>query len=388
MSIKMIIGADLVPTKSNFDMFSTGNDEELFGRDLIVKLRSMDFTVFNLEVPLANHENPIKKCGPNLIAPTSTIKGLHAVNPHFFTLANNHILDQGEKGLYSTMQTLDEYGIAYAGAGKNLAEATKPYIYKKNGLKVGIYCCAEHEFSIAGEKTVGVNPFDPLESLEHITELKKCCDYVVVLYHGGKEHYRYPAPYLQKVCRKIVDNGADLVICQHSHCIGCEEKWNNSTIIYGQGNFLFDDCDEECWQTSLLLELEFLDDKKGICINYLPLKKQGNKVRIATSSYGKKILEDFRKRSDDILIKGFVSEQYDILANEMKWQYLGVCSGKIKKNILYRILNKLTINAFSKKFLSHIYGTNEKLNIQNYVECEAHRNLMIQAIKVDMQQER
>ena len=43
-------------------------------------------------------------------------------------------------------------------------------------------------------------------------ELKKQCDYVIVLYHGGKEHYRYPSPYLQKVCRKIVDKGADIVV--------------------------------------------------------------------------------------------------------------------------------------------------------------------------------
>ena len=58
--------------------------------------------------------------------------------------------------------------------------------------------------------------------------------------NGGKEHYRYPSPDLQKICRKFIDKGADLVVCQHSHCIGCEEKYNHGTIVYGQWNFLFD----------------------------------------------------------------------------------------------------------------------------------------------------
>lgn len=81
---------------------------------------------------------------------------------------------------------------------KNLEEATKPYIVKINGITVGIYCCAEHEFTIATAQKAGANPFDALESLDQVYRLKSICDYVIVLYHGGKEHYRYPSPYLQK----------------------------------------------------------------------------------------------------------------------------------------------------------------------------------------------
>src|SRR5690606_29065463 len=119
-------------------------------------------------------------------------------------------------------------------------------------IKIGFYVCAEHEFSIASVDSPGANPFDPLESLDHIADLKNECDYVVVLYHGGKEHYRYPSPYLQKVCRKMADKGANLVICQHSHCIGCFEVYKDSTLVYGQGNFIFNKHDNEYWKTSIL----------------------------------------------------------------------------------------------------------------------------------------
>ena len=233
MSVKLMIGADLVPTESNYEYFKSGNVDALLGDKLIKKLRDVDFTIFNLEVPLTDKMTPIEKCGPNLIAPTYTIKGLNAINPSFFSLANNHILDQGEQGLESTIKLLNENGIAYAGAGSNLEEAKQPFICEIDGIKMGIYCCAEHEFTIATERKAGANPFDPLESLEHVAELKNQCDYVIVLYHGGKEHFRYPSPELQKRCRKMIERGANLVVCQHSHCIGAEEVWTiKLTVIF------------------------------------------------------------------------------------------------------------------------------------------------------------
>ena len=333
---KCIIGADLVPTKSNIDLFANADVETLIGKDIENLLANADFTIFNLEVPLTDFSTPIKKCGPNLIAPTKTIAGLKAINPHFFTLANNHILDQGEQGLKSTMDILDEHGIAYAGAGKDLASAAKPYILALEGKKIGIYCCAEHEFTIATENTPGANPFDPLNSLDHVVELKSQCDYVIVLYHGGKEHYRYPSPYLQKVCRKLVDKGADIVVCQHSHCIGCEEKWHGGTIVYGQGNFLFDDCDNEFWNSALLVELEFSKDNK-VKINYIPIEKKKHTVRLGCDN---SILENFKNRSQQIIDKDFIEDNYNLFAEFMSRDYYYRLSGRISRILPIRIINR------------------------------------------------
>ena len=188
---------------------------------------------------MVDEQTPIEKFGPNLYAPKITIKGIKGLDPTLLTLANNHILDQGIKGLESTIKLLNENNIPYTGIRKNLHAANIGYTIENSGYKLGIYACAENEFSIATSTQPGANPFDPLESLDHIKALKNECDYVIVLYHGGKEHYRYPSPYLQKVCRKIVEKGADLVVCQHSHCVGSYEKYKSSTIVYGQGNFIF-----------------------------------------------------------------------------------------------------------------------------------------------------
>src|SRR5699024_6140690 len=203
---------------------------------------------------------------------------------------------------------LSKAGVQYAGAGSNLQEASKPYIIDNGITKIGIYCCAEHEFSIATEKKAGANPFDPLESFDHIVSLKELCDFIIVLYHGGKEHYRYPAPYLQKICRKFVEKGADLVVCQHSHCIGCEEKWEKGTIVYGQGNFLFDSLDNDFWRTSLLLSIEI--GEQGLShIEYIPIVKNGNCVMKATSAQKKEILDTFTERNSLLKSESYVIQE-------------------------------------------------------------------------------
>lgn len=397
MSAKLLIGADLVPTESNYEHFKSGNVDALLGDELLKKLRDADFTIFNLEVPLTDKITPIEKCGPNLIAPTYTIKGLQAINPSFFSLANNHILDQGKQGLESTIKVLSENGIAYAGAGSNLEEAKRPFICEIEGIKIGIYCCAEHEFTIATERKAGANPFDPLETLEHVVELKNQCDYVIVLYHGGKEHFRYPSPELQKRCRKMIEKGADLVICQHSHCIGAEEEWSNKIngyvhngrIIYGQGNFLFDDSDSEYWKTGLLIEIELRkktnteikeENIDALKIHYYPLQKLAEKVRLAQEDNAKEILTQFQERSIEIIDPVKVERNYQKFADSMLETYLNAFMGGTGQSFFFRAINKVTNYRFGRWFIRHKYRNVDRIKIQNFIECEAHRELLLKGL--------
>ncbi len=369
--MKILIGADIVPTASNQSVFEDGAIERIVDADLIEIFKNSDYRILNLEVPLTDKETPISKCGPNLIASVKSAAGIKQLDVDFLTLANNHILDQGEQGLKSTALTLDSLGIAYAGIGKNPEEASRPHIFELDGRKIGVYCCAEHEFSIVSGKNAGANPFDPLESLDHIASLKDSCDYVICLYHGGKEHYRYPSPSLQKTCRKIVEKGADIVICQHTHCVGCEEKWQNGTIVYGQGNFLFDHSKSEFWQTSLLLQIDA--DSKNI--EYIPIRKNGNGVRKAVGEDAEGILSDFRLRSEEILRPDFIEKAYSDFAKSMIGGYIRV-GDSISKSFLFRVINKLSGHRlmpwYEKRKISNI-----RYNMINFLECEAHRELFI-----------
>lgn len=373
--MRILIGADIVPTLSNQQYFEEEQMEKIVDSRLFELLKKADYRVFNLEVPLTDKSMPIEKAGPNLIASVKSAVGLKQLGINFLTLANNHILDQGEQGLWSTMEQLDKNKISYAGVGHTYAEAAKSHIVEMEGKKIGFYCCAEHEFSIVSAKQAGANPFDPLESLDHIVALRGQCDYVICLYHGGKEHYRYPSPNLQKTCRKIVEKGADLVICQHTHCIGCEEKWQEGTIVYGQGNFLFDHSESEFWQTSVLVSVD-TNTKK---IEYIPLRKNGKGVRLAVEDDATKILTEMMQRSEEIKKEDFIEKQYRAFALQIRELYLKT-GDPIATSFAFRVVNKLLRHKLMPWYLDRKLKKNRQFLI-NFVECEAHREVYMNGIK-------
>ena len=358
--ISILVGADICPTKNNISFFSSGDINTIIGDELSTILQKADFRIFNLETPLTEELNPIDKCGPNLSTPKNCIKGIKMLDPSLLSLANNHTIDQGEKGLLDTVNILEQYKIPFVGLSKNY------YFLEKNDIKIGIFVCAEHEWCIESSF------FDPLETPDNIYDLKKKCDYVIVLYHGGKENYRYPSPLLQKRFRKIAEKGADIVIAQHTHCVGCQEKYNNSILIYGQGNFIFNLRQDEYWNNALLLNIIFTKD--NFYIEYIPIFQTKYGTKLAKDEIKEFIIKNFNERSLNILNKNFIENKYYEFAKSMNGFYLDRLQGN---SFLHRIFYKL----FRINISKYYYSKKKLLILQNFVECEAHRELLLRGIK-------
>lgn len=371
-TVEILVGADVVPTANNKDLFASGNIEAVVCPLLSATLEKADFRVFNLETPLVESFDPINKCGPHLDAPAACVNGIKKLNPDLLTLANNHIMDHGCSGLETTEKSLLEKNIRYIGVGKKRNAVKDSYVFEKNGLKIAFYVCCEHEFSIAQKDYPGANPFDPFDSLDRILELKKDNNYVVVLYHGGKEYYQYPSPDLQRCFRRMADKGADVVIAQHTHCIGCRENYRDSVFVYGQGNFLFDDGDDVLGKNSLLLKLLVSPEKIDVCEIVIEKTKTGTKL--ADESTSRKVLDDYMTRSLNVQNMDFVEKEYRRFAEESLGFYLRQMKGN---PIWLKILAKIFGNRISTKF----YNKKTLLDILNYVECEAHRELLLKGLK-------
>ncbi len=163
------------------------------------------------------------------------------------------------------------------------------------------------------------------------------------------------------------------MICQHSHCIGCEEKYQNGTIVYGQGNFLFDLSEDICWQTSLLVKIE-----EDFTISYIPIVKVGNGVRLADGQKAKQIMSEFLFRSEEIKEPGFIEQNYKEFADSFLEYYLRALAGK--RSVCFRVINKLSGGRFFKQYLKRTYLNANLVRISNYLDCEAHRELLSQAL--------
>ena len=372
--MKIHIAGDLVPTSPNIENFKNDNFIDELGESFKSLWLGSDFRLFNLECPLGEELKPIDKSGPNLLAPSSTINGIKSLKPDLICLSNNHILDYGIEGLENTLEILSKEDISNIGIINNSDEVAKTYYIEKDNIKVGIYNVCENEFSVATKNSKGANPMRDLKAYKEIHSAKQQCDYLIVIYHGGKEFYRYPSPELKKVCENFVDFGADIVITQHSHCIGALEEYNNSKILYGQGNFIFDSKDDEYWNTSLIVELTI--DTNGIGMNYIPIERYNNLIRI---SENENILKDFEKRSNEIKDEEFLEKNYTNFAMNKLNEYLHISNGVRLYN---RILNRL----FKRKYFIKKYGLKDCLALLNIIECEAHRELFIKGLKEKINQ--
>lgn len=235
--MKILIGADLVPTSQTASDFAAGNLDRLFGKVKNIA-KECDRFIVNLECALTESENKIKKFGPNLKGPINTANTLKALGVTDVAMANNHVFDFGIEGLIDTVNALESAGLPYFGIGKNDTDSRRPYFFDAEGKRIAIVNVCEHEYTYALPNRMGANPFDPFLTMQDIRAAKAESDFLIVLYHGGKEYSGYPSPRLRNLCREMVYCGADAVITQHSHCIGCYEEFEGAHILYGQGNFI------------------------------------------------------------------------------------------------------------------------------------------------------
>ncbi len=298
--MKLYIGGDISIGESA-PLFAAGDAAAAFSPEMVSAFCGADGVIVNLECAITDQKTEIKKFGPCLAAPHGTGATLQKAGVTLCALSNNHIFDFGGAGLQDTLEELDAAGIPYTGIGDNEEDARRPYWIEKDGSRVAVINVCEHEYSYATATRRGAWAYDPYDTNDDIAEAKKTADYVIVIYHGGKEHCRYPSPRLCKACRSMVKHGADLVLCQHSHCIGCRETFMGGEILYGQGHFHFIKATlatgrEETWNNGLLVELTV--DKNGGQVAYLPVVTDGIGIRFAAGEEKEALLTAFEERSN------------------------------------------------------------------------------------------
>ena len=295
--MKLLICGDTVPTAGSAPLFEAGDTNALFGR-VKDEFAAHDRVIVNLECALTDSEHKIRKFGPNLKGPVQTAATLRAAGVTDCAIANNHILDFGVGGLHETERLLDAAGLRWFGCGETAEEAKKPYYIEKNGKKVAFLAFNEHEYTYALGNQAGAAPFDPFDAMAEIAAVKKTADYLVVLYHGGKEYCEYPSPRLRELCHAMTELGADVVLCQHSHIIGCMERHAGGTIVYGQGNFHFVDFSEQpFWSRGLMVSLDIGADVNVRCI---PIVAGEKGVDLAGGEEARAILDGFKARSEEL----------------------------------------------------------------------------------------
>jgi len=160
------------------------------------------------------------------------------------SLANNHIMDYGTHGLFSTIEALKQAGVHHVGAGRNRQEACSPLFLNLEGRRIAILArtaVVVSSRSYAGENEPGVAFLDPDEAASAIRSCRSQVDIVILLIHWGLEQYSYPSPAQRQLARRLVAVGADVILGHHPHVLQGVEYVGAALIVYSLGNFVFNE---------------------------------------------------------------------------------------------------------------------------------------------------
>ena len=366
--IKVLIGGDVCPIGRNQETFENGDAQAIF-TDLLSDFEQADLSIVNLECPFITETTPIRKTGPNLGVSNQCVQGLKAASIKALNLANNHILDHGEKGLLNTLEVCREAGLQTFGAGKNLQQARDILVFNVQGLRIGLIGVAEHEFSIAGDDRAGANPLDLIDFMRNVRERREDFDYLIVLLHGGNEYYAYPSPRLAETCRFMIEMGANVVICQHSHCAGCYEKYRDGNIVYGQGNLIFDYGQKgSAWNQGFLVKLN-IEDEISFDLEFVPFIQSDVRpgARSMLDKPAAEFVGEIETRSKSILQRDFIKNQWLDYCFNSKYTY--------QNSLLmpYRILKWLNGRGWLARLL---YPRKHLIRLHNLIRCEAHHEVI------------
>ena len=361
-------------------------NEDLIDQSILTTFGDSEYNIVNLESPITEniHKNKIVKTGPHLRSDRSTtIPILERLNVNIVTLSNNHIFDYGKKGIEDTFQTLDENKIKYVGAGRNIAEASRILTLEKNGVKIALLNFAENEWSTTHGDYAGANPLDIIDNVHQIKVAHKTHDKVIVIIHGGHEYYNLPSPRMVKQYRFYAENGADLIVGHHPHCIGGVEIHKGTPIFYSLGNFLFTlPSKRSDWFKGLILEL-VIKRNEPIKYEVIPVKQNEKDFRLSLMKGidASKSLEQHKHYSGIISNDEQLMDQWlsYVLANSKRYTYVF----SPLKFLKYRLFRSIVIRL---KLYKLFIGERYLSAVLNNIRCEAHHDLAVEVLKMRTKQ--
>ncbi len=214
--------------------------------ELVSVMQSADIMWLNNEFTYSTRGKPLSGKMYTFRADPERAQNLKLLGVDIVGLANNHVYDYGEAALLDTMDTLDEVGIPYVGAGRDLQSAKKPVYLQADGRTVAFVAASRAEKNKmtpqATDSKAGIlRCYDTELFKQSIAEAAQNADLVIALPHWGTEYSTVLEPVQKQTAREYIDAGADAVIGAHTHCLQGFEFYNGAPVIYSLGNYWFND---------------------------------------------------------------------------------------------------------------------------------------------------
>ena len=276
-----------------------------------------DIVLGNLESPLTTKKITFACKGVYLRSDPMNVETLKYMNVTHVTLANNHIFDYGNQGIIETKKVLEDNNIQYVGLGDG------PIYIKKQSDIVAIegFCCYSANGLHYGRGKKKTHLLDYSSVYDFFLQAKREQAFPIVSAHFGLEGVHYPSKEHVNFFRKLTNETNYILHGNHPHAIQGVENYNNSLLIYAQGDLCFGDCDVSSINTivkqgecqSYIVTIELNNNKIN---NYkiYSISDKGNGIlhkdldtEMSLIHYSKDLNENYIQKRDTELAKQFVN---------------------------------------------------------------------------------
>jgi poly-gamma-glutamate synthesis protein (capsule biosynthesis protein) len=239
--------------RASGDIPATVDEAYVWGDALpVLERRRPAARIINLETAVTDGGEPWPGKGIHYRMHPGNIGVLTAAGIDCCTLANNHVLDWGHRGLSDTLEALRGAGIAAPGAGPDLVHAAGPAVIPlTGGGRVLVFSLGHPSSGIppawaAGDERSGVWMEDLSDTTvarlaAAVAAVRAPADVVVASVHwGGNWGFEVPQEQKRFARRIITEAGVDLVHGHSSHHPKGIEVFEGRAVLYGCGDFVND----------------------------------------------------------------------------------------------------------------------------------------------------
>ena len=159
-------------------------------------------------------------------------------------LANNHMLDKGESGFLANLDYWEKQPVTLIGAYRNRDAFDEITVIEQNGIKIALlsFTYATNGLSLPKGSDVYIPYIDNEEVAKKVSEAETLADITIVSMHWGNEFTFKVNAQQTEVAQIICENGGDVIIGHHPHCIQpiewIESEDNRTLCVYSLGNFM------------------------------------------------------------------------------------------------------------------------------------------------------
>lgn len=207
-----------------------------------------DLAFYNQETILGGTELGLSSY-PSFNSPQEFGDTMLSLGFNLISLANNHTLDKGERGVRAMLaywHTKEAESIAHAmpiaiaGSYTSQEDRDKPRIYEKNGITYALlaYTYGTNGIPIPKSKEYLVNVYTKDMLIRDVKALRDKVDLLLVSMHWGIEYDFAPSKEQREFAALLASLGVDIVIGNHPHVIQPIEKIGNTLVIYSHGNLI------------------------------------------------------------------------------------------------------------------------------------------------------